>query len=69
LAKATLEDNGIEYVMGGDDSDERGLSGMSPMGAMPSKFIVEAHLAESAREVLEPLRNPQPIAEEETENP
>jgi hypothetical protein len=39
------------------------------MGAMPSKFIVEAHLAESAREVLEPLRNPQPIAEEETENP
>jgi hypothetical protein len=69
LAKATLEDNGIEYVMGGDDSDERGLSGMSPMGAMPSTFMVEAHLEESAREVLDPLLHPEPIAEEETENP
>ena len=68
LAKATLEDNGIEYVMGGDDSQERGLTGMSPMGAMPTKFIVEAHLAESAREVLDPLLHPEPIAEEETDN-
>jgi hypothetical protein len=68
LAKATLEDNGIEYVMGGDDSEERGLSGMSPMGAMPSRFLVEAHLAESARELLEPLVHPQAITEEETDS-
>jgi hypothetical protein len=68
LAKATLEDNGMEYVMGGDDSEERGLSGMSPMGAMPSRFLVEAHLAESARELLEPLLHPQAITEEEAEN-
>ena len=63
LAKATLEDNGIEYVMGGDDPDERGLSGMSPMGAMLATFQVEANRAEDAREVLDPLRNPEPLAE------
>jgi hypothetical protein len=68
LAKGTLEDNGIEYVIGGDDSEERGLSGMSPMGAMPSRFLVEAHLAEPARELLEPLVHPQAITEEEAEN-
>ena len=68
LAKATLEDNGIEYLMGGDDSGERGLTGMSPMGAMPSKFVVEAHLADSAREALDPLLHPEPITEEEAEN-
>jgi len=68
LAKATLEDNGIEYVIGGDDSQERGLTGMSPMGAMPTKFIVEAHLVASARELLDPLLHPEPIAEEEAEN-
>jgi hypothetical protein len=68
LAKATLEDNGIEYVVGGDDSEERGLSGMSPMGAMPSRFQVEAHLAERARELLDPLVHPQAITEEEAEN-
>ena len=69
LAKATLEDNGIEYVIGGDDSEERGLTGMSPMGAMPSKFIVESHLAESAVEALQPLLHPEAITEEEAENP
>jgi hypothetical protein len=68
LAKATLEDNGIEYVLGGDDSEERGLSGMSPLGAMPSRFLVEAHLAESARELLEPLLHPQAITEDEAES-
>ncbi|HEX3748192.1 MAG TPA: DUF2007 domain-containing protein [Bryobacteraceae bacterium] len=67
LAKATLEDSGVEFVMSGDDSDERGLTGMSPMGAMASRFQVEAQRAEVAREVLEPLLNPQPIGEEEAE--
>jgi len=66
LAKATLEDAGMEYVLGGDDSDERGLTGMSPMGASPSRFQVEAARVDEARELLEPLRNPQPITEEET---
>ena len=68
LAKATLEDNGIEYVMAGDDPVERGLSGLSPMGAATSKFQVEAHCVDQARELLDPLINPQPISEEETEN-
>jgi len=68
LAKATLEDNGIEYAMGGDDSEERGLSGLSPVGAMPSRFQVEAHLAESARELLDPLIHPQAITEEEADS-
>jgi hypothetical protein len=68
LAKATLEDNGIEYVLAGDDPDERQLSGMSSMGAMTSRFQVEAHCAEQAREVLDPLRNPEPLAEGESES-
>src|ERR1700733_9706488 len=55
LAKATLEDAGIEYAMEGDDSTERGLTGMSPMGAMASKIQVESVRADEAREVLEPL--------------
>jgi Putative prokaryotic signal transducing protein len=65
LAKATLEDAGIEFVMGGDDSDERGLTGMSPMGAMASRIQVESVRADEARELLEPLIHPQPIADEE----
>jgi hypothetical protein len=69
LAKATLEDNGMEYVLAGDDPDERGLTGMSPMGALASRFQVEAHAAERARELLEPLVNPEPLAEEESGNP
>jgi hypothetical protein len=68
LAKATLEDNGIEFVMAGDDPEERGLTGMSPMGAATSKFQVEADCADQARELLDPLLNPQPIAEEEAES-
>ena len=69
LAKATLEDNGIEYVMAGDDPEEREVSGMTAMGAASSKFQVEANCADEARELLDPLLNPQPITEEETENP
>jgi len=65
LGKATLEDAGIEYVMEGDDSAERGLTGMTPMGATPSVFRVESARADEARELLEPLRNPAPIAEGE----
>jgi len=69
MAKATLEDNGIEYVLSGDDPDERGLSGMTPMGAAASRFQVEVRAAERAREVLDPLVNPEPLAEEESGNP
>jgi hypothetical protein len=65
LAKATLEDAGIEFVMGGDDADERGLTGMSPMGAIASRIQVESARADEARELLEPLIHPEPIADEE----
>jgi hypothetical protein len=65
LGKATLEDAGIRYVVGGDDSAERGLTGMTPMGAMASQIQVESARANEARELLEPLRNPQAIGEEE----
>jgi len=68
LGKATLEDAGIEYVMEGDDSAERGLTGMSPMGAMASQIQVESARADEARELLEPLRNPEPVSEEEAES-
>ena len=67
LGKATLEDAGIEYVMGGDDAAERGLTGMSPAGAAASRLQVEAARADEARELLEPLLNPAPIGEEEAE--
>jgi hypothetical protein len=67
LGKASLEDAGIRYVVGGDDSAERGLSGMSPMGAMASQIQVESARAAEARELLEPLRNPEALVEEETE--
>jgi hypothetical protein len=68
LGKATLEDAGIRYVMeGGDDAGERGLTGMSPAGAMASQLQVESSQAAEAREMLEPLLNPEPIGEEEAE--
>jgi len=65
LAKATLDDNGIEYVLGGDDSAERGLTGMTPAGATPTRILVETTHAEDAGELLDPLVNPTPIAEGE----
>lgn len=68
LAKATLEDNGMDYVLAGDDPEELGISGITPAGAHAARFQVEAERAEEARELLEPLRNPQPIAEEPAEN-
>jgi hypothetical protein len=64
LAKSTLEDAGIEFVVGGDDAGERNLSGMSPMGAAASRIQVEAACVAQAREALEPLLNPEPIPEE-----
>jgi hypothetical protein len=67
LGKATLDDAGIEYVMEGDDSTERGLTGMSPMGAMASRIQVESAHADEARELLEPLEHPEALAEEETD--
>ena len=65
LAKATLQDAGIRFVVGGDDSSERGLTGMSPMGAMASRFQVESTRVEEARDLLDPLIHPEPIPEEE----
>jgi Putative prokaryotic signal transducing protein len=67
LGKATLEDAGIEYVMEGDDSAERGLTGMTPMGAMAAQIQVESTRADEARDLLEPLRNPEPVGDEEAE--
>jgi hypothetical protein len=67
LAKATLEDAGIRYVEEGDDANERGLTGMAPAGALASQLQVESARAAHAREVLEPLLNPEPISETEGE--
>ena len=67
LGKASLEDAGIRYVVGGDDSTERGLTGMSPAGAMVSQIQVESARADEARELLEPLLNPEPAGEEDAE--
>jgi Putative prokaryotic signal transducing protein len=66
LAKGTLEDAGVEFVVRGDDYEERGLSGMSPAGALSSRIQVSSTRAEEARELLEPLIHPEPIADEET---
>jgi hypothetical protein len=66
LAKATLEDAGIEYVLGGDDADERLLTGM-PVGAHAAQFQVEASCEAEARAALEPLENPEPVTEGEME--
>jgi len=67
LGKATLEDSGIDYVVAGDDSAERGLTGMTPAGAMAEQLQVEVARAEEARAALSPLLNPEPIAEDEAE--
>jgi hypothetical protein len=64
LAKSTLVDAGVEYVEGGDDADERSLSGMTPMGAGASRIQVEEACADRARELLEPLLHPEPIPED-----
>ena len=63
LAKATLEDAGIEYVLRGDDAAERTLTGLSQAGAEASQFLVESGRAAEAREALEPLKNPQSLEE------
>ena len=68
LGKATLEDAGIEYVVEGDDPGERGLTGMSQMGAMAERLKVASASADEARELLEPLLNPKPAGEEETDD-
>lgn len=66
LAKATLEDGGLDFAIAGDDADERALTGM-PFGAMASKFQVDPEHAERARELLDPLLHPEPLAEGEAE--
>lgn len=65
LAKGTLEDAGIEFAIAGDDTEERGLTGMSPAGGLGSKFQVAAESAATARELLEPLLDPHSIPAEE----
>jgi hypothetical protein len=62
LAKATLEDAGIEYVEAGDDADERLLTAM-PVGGHATQFQVEAAREAEARAALEPLENPEPDTE------
>jgi len=64
LAKATLEDAGIEYVVAGDDAAERLLTGM-PVGAHTLQFQVEIAREAEARAALEPLENPEPVPEAE----
>jgi len=60
LAKAALEDAGIEYVLRGDDPGERMLTGMTTAGANPTQLQVESHREAEARAALEPLENPEP---------
>jgi hypothetical protein len=67
LAKATLEDAGIEYIEGGDDAAERRLTGMTAAGAVMTRLQVESARAGEARDLLEPLLNPQPVDEDEAE--
>jgi hypothetical protein len=62
LAKATLEDAGIEYVEAGDDAGERLLTAM-PVGGHATQFQVEAAREAEARAALEPLENPEPDTE------
>jgi Putative prokaryotic signal transducing protein len=64
LGKSTLQDAGIRFVVGGDDADERGLTGLTPMGAGASRIQVEAACADQARDLLEPLLHPEPIPED-----
>ena len=64
LAKATLDDAGIEFTEAGDDPDERRLTGMAPAGASAAQILVDANIADQARELLEPILHPEPIAEE-----
>jgi hypothetical protein len=63
LAKASLEDAGLRYVVAGDDPDERSLT-MSQAGALATQIQVESGRAEEARQLLEPLLHPEPIGEE-----
>jgi len=62
LAKATLEDAGIEFVEAGDDPNERILTAM-PTGGDTAQLQVEAALEAQARAALEPLLNPEPVPE------
>ena len=63
LAKSTLEDAGMEYVLSGDQPDERQLV-MSPMGALDSRVQVAAAQAAEARDLLDSLLNPQTLPED-----
>lgn len=65
LAKGTLEDAGIEFAVGGEDPEERGISGLTPVGAGASSILVEPDDAAAALEVLDPIIHPVPIEEGE----
>jgi len=63
LAKASLEEAGIEYLVSSDEparDGSRGIFGLAP-DAMPHqtcRIQVARECEEEARELLEPLRNP-----------
>ena len=66
LAKAALEEAGIEYVV--DSRELRNVRmpqdgtslGLTPMCGCDSQIRVARECEEEARELLEPLRNPEP---------
>ena len=63
LAKSTLEDGGVDYVIEGDEPEERSIV-MPPTGAPQTRIRVATSCADEARELLEPLLHPQPLEED-----
>lgn len=67
LAKAALEDSGIEYLVAGEEPGLMpGLQGTSGIGEIPlwkcsCRIQVTREFEQAARELLEPLRNPEPV--------
>jgi len=66
LAKASLEEAGIEYLVKSRDlpalrMPQDGTSlGLTPLCGCYSQIQVAREFADEARELLEPLRNPEP---------
>ena len=63
LAKGNLEEAGIEFATGGDDADERGISGLTPAGAGTASILVEPEDVDRALEALDPIIHPVSIEE------
>jgi len=74
LAKASLDEAGIAYVVDGDDvpryiarfQEAPGL-GATPLWACSCRIQVAPGFATEARALLEPLKNPKPLAEQDPE--